>query len=659
MNTAFLRFLTQFQHLDFFQSEKIAKTYFEFHEDIKTQATLTQKNYPKDLRVVVKNSDQYLFLVEIFAVWFIGKIPILLSTKETTHSEQILLNQVGAGQNSANNEALVLFSSGSTGTPKGISLTFENLLFQAQSFHNLFASTLGEIYFLNLPLNHIGGLMVCMRAFFSGGKISTTKSLPFSYISLVPLQLDLWIKNTTMLDSLLKAKAILIGGAPLRPSLKEKALSLQLPIYETYGMTETTSFVAINGRILTDREMRLASDGTVLIKGPMLAAGYYLGQTFHPIPEWFETSDLGFFDEEKNFHPNGRKNSFLISGGENINPHVIEKIALEIEDIQEVYAVGIPDEKWGDLVVLLYKSTEDNTRELKNILTKKLHPYHLPKFFLKTNFASTDQLKVTRPFLNELAYELFLKNIFSHSYTFTSCEKPTMVVLHGFMENKDDWEFLSKRFSSTHNILTIDLPGHGKTELTYFSSLHEILTRLRDFILLFSRKPIFLGYSMGGRIALRLSEDYLTPEKLILISASQGLTSALEQQERFCSDLKLFDKINETYSLKNFFTEWYSAPMFRPYYESANFKSDIEEKSKGDFKSWARSLKYFSQGNFPLKRVPNLSCPVFYISGSADKKYSMQNVSHNHLTIEGAGHNPHKTHVENLCHFCKMALAPS
>lgn len=226
-------------------------------------------------------------------------------------------------------------------------------------------------------------------------------------------------------------------------------------------------------------------------------------------------------------------------------------------------------------------------------------------------------------------------------------EKPTIVVLHGFMESKEDWNFLAQNFSHTHNFLLIDLPGHGKTEINIFSSLNEILTRLRDFVLLFTNNPIFLGYSMGGRLALELSENYLRPELLILISASLGLNSRKEKEDRLKNDLSLFSKINDNYLLEDFFRDWYSTPMFLPYSQSPDYQSEIIKKSTQNYKNWEFSLKFFSQGNFPLKKTTEFNYPVFYISGSEDEKYSNQKFL-NHKIIIGAGHNPHKTHHAQL-----------
>ena len=152
---------------------------------------------------------------------------------------------------------------------------------------------------------------------------------------------------------------------------------------------------------------------------------------------------------------------------------------------------------------------------------------------------------------------------------------------------------------------------------------------------------------MGGRVALNLTEHYLKPELLILISASLGLETKMAQEQRLEQDLNLFKKISESYTLLEFFRDWYSAPMFLPYLKSKNFEKDILDKSTNNYKSWEASLRFFSQGNFPLKKVPTFTYPIHYISGSEDKKYLNSGVT-NQMHILRAGHNPHKTHPAEL-----------
>jgi 2-succinyl-6-hydroxy-2,4-cyclohexadiene-1-carboxylate synthase len=631
----------------FFSHENINKTYFDFQEEITNQALIFKQHNLQLKKMVVKNSNPYSLLVEVFALWSLNKTPVLISPKTTDINENLLLDQINLEDNFIEDEAFILFTSGSTDIPKGVSITFSNLNSQIESFSNYFKTIAGEKYLLNLPLNHVGGLLLSLRAFYNGGTISTHSNSPYTYISLVPHQFDQWINDPTLLPFLQRSKAILIGGAILSSALKKRALKLDLPIFETYGMTETTSFIALNGEILPGSELKILDDGTISIKGPMLAAGYYQNKQFIRMPTWFETTDNGAFDENNKFTFTGRKGNILISGGENISTAEINKVALSIPGVKQAYSTGVPDERLGDLVTLLYESELDLTKELKDQLSKALHPYHVPKYIFNINFTDKNKLKYSDQEIKELAYQNFLKQIFSHTYILNSHYLPTIVIFHGFMESKEDWIFLTLKLRDSYNFLIIDLPGHGQTEITPFSSLNEILTRLRDFICLFSPSPILLGYSMGGRIALNLAENYLLPQRLILISASLGLNSNDEKVERLKSDLALFNKIENNYNLKNFFRDWYSNPMFLPYKKSLNFEKEISDKSKNNYKSWEASLKFFSQGNFPLKKTSDFSYPVFYLCGSEDKKYSDIKIA-NYFLISGAGHNPHKTHPAKL-----------
>jgi O-succinylbenzoic acid--CoA ligase len=647
MNIPFFETFCTFHNLIFFESENQLKTYADFQNDITQTAKFFNFSDPNLIKKIVNNSDQYLFLVEIFTLWSLNKVPILISPKATTQTIEGLVAQVSFDLNKLDTEALILFTSGSTQYPKGVSLTFSNLLFHIKSFTNFFSAKTGEVFFLNLPLNHVGGLMLCLRSFFNGGKISCSPSACFDYISLVPHQLNTWINSPLLIKKLLAAKAILIGGGVFSPTLIKNSKRLNLPIYETYGMTETTSFIAINGNILPGVELSIQSDCAINIKGPLVALGYYVNKCFYKIPDFLETNDLGHIDAENKFSFKGRKGSQLISGGENISPLEIETVALSIEGVNFAKVCGVNDEKWGDIVIILYESNTISPHELKQAFKNNLHPYHIPKFIFQTDILRNNSIKISNQELKQSAYELFLKNIFSFTYSFTSNDKPTLVILHGFMENMHDWNFIIPHFKENYNILIIDLPGHGNTDIHNFSSLTEILSRLKDLIFLFSTKPILIGYSMGGRIALNLAENFIKPQKLILISASLGLNSTSEKIDRFKADSELFKKVSNKDTLKNFFYEWYSLPIFKPYFNSPQFASEVLQKSELNYLGWSQSLCYFSQGNFPLKKNSPFSYPIYFIAGTEDPKYSILDIP-NKTLIKHAGHNPHKTHVQEL-----------
>ena len=106
-----------------------------------------------------------------------------------------------------------------------------------------------------------------------------------------------------------------------------------------------------------------------------------------------------------------------------------------------------------------------------------------------------------------------------------------IVLLHGFLENKDMWDFYIPEFAKKNRVITIDLLGHGETEcLSYVQTMednadavHAVLSELRI------RKAIFVGHSMGGYVALAFAELYPdTIKGLILLNS----TASADSEER-------------------------------------------------------------------------------------------------------------------------------
>jgi long-chain acyl-CoA synthetase len=136
------------------------------------------------------------------------------------------------------------------------------------------------------------------------------------------------------------------GGANLAPYLGEFFDSLGMPIIEGYGLTETSPVVCVNhlssnkygtvGPALKGVDLRLASDGEILVKGPLLMRGYYkdikASKDAFTSDGWFKTGDLGHIDDDNCLTITGRKKEILVlSTGKKIFPVQIEK-ALEKSD---------------------------------------------------------------------------------------------------------------------------------------------------------------------------------------------------------------------------------------------------------------------------------------------------------------------------------------
>lgn len=145
------------------------------------------------------------------------------------------------------------------------------------------------------------------------------------------------------------------GSAPLSKELAEFFYSVGIFIFEGYGLTETSPVVTVNtfralrygsvGRPIKDVDVKTASDGEILIKGPSVMKGYYKNEkaTAESIDAegWLHTGDIGYFDAEGFLYITDRKKDIIITaGGKNIAPQNVENLMKSDSYIQEVVVHG-------------------------------------------------------------------------------------------------------------------------------------------------------------------------------------------------------------------------------------------------------------------------------------------------------------------------------
>ncbi len=132
--------------------------------------------------------------------------------------------------------------------------------------------------------------------------------------------------------------AFICGGAALDRITEEFWGRLGYAVVQGYGLTETTSIISVNhpfrlgkgsiGKVLAGREVKLAPDGEILVRGSGVATGYWTGQELQPIAGeegWYGTGDLGELDAEGNLFFKGRKKDVIVTpAGMNVYPEDLE-----------------------------------------------------------------------------------------------------------------------------------------------------------------------------------------------------------------------------------------------------------------------------------------------------------------------------------------------
>ncbi len=149
-------------------------------------------------------------------------------------------------------------------------------------------------------------------------------------------------------------KFFISGGAPLDKTINEFMWIIGLPVFEGYGLTETSPAVALNslyenrfgsvGKPLGDAEFKLADDGELLIKGAMVMRGYYRNEKATAdafVDGWFKTGDIAQIDDEGYIYIVDRKKEIIVTaGGKNIAPQPMENRLKLDKYISQAYVHG-------------------------------------------------------------------------------------------------------------------------------------------------------------------------------------------------------------------------------------------------------------------------------------------------------------------------------
>jgi o-succinylbenzoate---CoA ligase len=258
-------------------------------------------------------------------------------------------------------EPLVVETSGSTGRPKSVVLSRRAMRASAWATHERLGGP-GQ-WVLDLPPTYVAGLQVLSRSVLAGtepvvhsGDLASTVAAmtgPRRYVSLVPTQLQRALAEPGEARVLAQFEAVLVGGGPLRPEVREQAGAAAIPVVQTYGMAETCGGCVYDGRPLDGVRVRIDDDGEVLLAGPVLFEGYADDpeRTEATLRDgWLRTHDLGRVDDDGRLRVLGRTDSVVISGGLNVPAEAVETMLERHPLVRSVVVVGVPDDEWGERV---------------------------------------------------------------------------------------------------------------------------------------------------------------------------------------------------------------------------------------------------------------------------------------------------------------------
>ena len=280
----------------------------------------------------------------------------------------------------------VIRTSGTTGAPKEVELTYANHLASAFASAGALGVEPDDRWLCPLPLHHVGGLNVLIRSVinrtavvlhprFDADRVrATLEAGEVTLASLVPTMLARL--RTAGLRETPGVRAIALGGGPAPAGLLDWAREADIPVVPVYGMTETCSQIAAGspGRPLSGVELEIATDGEILVRGPMVASGSVAGDG------WLHTGDLGRLDEDGRLHVLGRLKELIVTGGENVAPLEVEQVLLGHPAVADAGVAGLPDPEWGEAVtafVVLREPAEQD--QLRAWCRERLEPFKVPK----------------------------------------------------------------------------------------------------------------------------------------------------------------------------------------------------------------------------------------------------------------------------------------
>ena len=297
---------------------------------------------------------------------------------------------------------ILAHTSGSTGNPKSIRLSKASMVNSARMTNQYFGLSEESIGLLCLPASYIAGKMMLVRAIVGEFNLLTaipsanpfkTTHTPIDFAAITPYQL---FHSAGILQQAPVGK-IIVGGGPVTGKLEKLAETIPAELYETYGMTETCSHVALrrfNGpdrseyfTVLKGVIIRLDERDCLAIKAP------------HLLKEEIQTNDMVELMGTRSFRWLGRADSTINSGGIKIHPEQLEK-KLEGFIPSAYFIASVPDDMLENKVILVIESaaySPEQEQALTARMEQLLSKYEMPKQLVYIpSFVYSESNKVLR-----------------------------------------------------------------------------------------------------------------------------------------------------------------------------------------------------------------------------------------------------------------------
>lgn len=292
-------------------------------------------------------------------------------------------------------ETFTFNTSGSTGSPKSIITDRKHMQISAQGTIDMLGLTSNEKIYLCISSKMIGGAMLLVRGMILGCDITITapSSNPlasvdskheYTLVSFAPMQVFALHEDEALRNKLSLFKHVLLGGAPADKQLLNLLGNLPCKVWQTYGMTETLSHVALRElgketyyKVMPDVKIRIDERNCLCICAPVTD------------DQWLVTNDVVKLIDDTHFELLGRIDEVINSGGIKFFSYDIEHAILERFNELEMpprpmFVCRKTDEKFGEIAVVVMLGeplNEEMMEDLKNHCKATLGKYAAPKKF--------------------------------------------------------------------------------------------------------------------------------------------------------------------------------------------------------------------------------------------------------------------------------------
>ncbi|GAQ75393.1 class I adenylate-forming enzyme family protein [Streptomyces turgidiscabies] len=316
--------------------------------------------------------------------------------------------------------ALLIYTSGTTGVPKGVMLDHANIDAMTDMARTALELGPADRSLLILPLFHVNGVVVgVLTPLLAGaGVVIADRFDPHTFFDVVERERPTFFSAVPTIYNMLAAlpdavrpdtSSVRFGICGSAPASAELLIRFEarygFPLIEGYGLSETTCACTVNpiagprragtvGLPFPGQEIRIVDEsgtaqgpgenGEILVRGANIMRGY-LGrpdETARTVVDgWLHTGDVGHLDADGYLTLVGRSKDIIIRGGENIYPKEIEDVLAGDPSVLEVAVIGVPDEKWGEVVVAYVQPRPGRTVDpagLEALCARRLSGYKRP-----------------------------------------------------------------------------------------------------------------------------------------------------------------------------------------------------------------------------------------------------------------------------------------